>query len=136
MRALGRYGRRLSIQQVSIPPNDRHAVLQGLGDPEQIDGACKLNPTDLLVETFGNDHDLKHVHIVVQEPREGEFSLSTEKLEFTIGSADQHLWTDFVRNLLTLRLADPMASARNSCVSRRKVGPSLTVEDRSSASRL
>ena len=122
--------------QVSVPPGDRHAVLQGLGEPEQIDGACKLNPTDLLSEIFRNDHDPKHVRIVVQVPREGEFTLSTEKLEFTIESAHQHLWTDFVRNLPTLRLADSMTSARNSCVSRRKVGPFLTVEDRPSVSRL
>jgi hypothetical protein len=35
----------LSISQVSIPPGDPHAVLQGLGDPERINGALKLSPT-------------------------------------------------------------------------------------------
>jgi hypothetical protein len=58
-----------------------------VGEPEHIiQGARKLNPTNLL-SLFGDDHQPEHVHAVEQVPSEGEFTLPTEKPEFTIGSA-------------------------------------------------
>ena len=66
--------RRLSSSQVSIPPEGRHAVLLGLEDPKQIDGARKLDPTDPLSRIFGNGRDAEHLHIVVQAPDKGEMN--------------------------------------------------------------
>ena len=71
--------------QVSIPPDDRHAVLLELHDPQIVDGARKLDPTDLLLELFGGEHEPKHVHIVVQAPDTGKqldnrARMSTESL--------------------------------------------------------
>lgn len=56
-------------------------MLHGFREPEHIDGACKLDPTDLLSETLGNDYDPKHVHIVVQVPGEGEYHSANRKAQ-------------------------------------------------------
>jgi hypothetical protein len=72
---------------VSIAPEDHEAVLPRIQDPQSINGARKLHPTDLMSEIFGSDRHAKHLHVVVKAFDTGEFTLHANELEFMKESA-------------------------------------------------
>jgi hypothetical protein len=77
-------------------------VLKGLEDAGNVNGACKLDPTDQLSEVFLDDRDAKDVHVIVQPPDNGELILPYDEPELTRPSGHQHRWKGLLRNSQTL----------------------------------
>jgi hypothetical protein len=83
-------------------------VLGGVQDPDNVHGARKLDPTDLLSEIFSDDHDAKHIRIMVKVPDECEPAAhACHEFTLTNVSARQHPCMDLLRNSQTLRSAHP-----------------------------
>ena len=54
-------------------------MLDGLQDPEIVDGACMLDPTDLLSEVFRDYRHPKNIHVIIQTFNNGELTLLSDE---------------------------------------------------------